>query len=463
MPRPGPAPRSPRCWPTCPSCGLVVLNARHTARSGSSEGDPYGGVAAALVRSGMPAVVAMQRPISDGAAIAFSAAFYRQLAAGAGLETALTEGRQAIHTLSPAGDEWAIPVLFGRATSLGIGEEDDDGLPAIFHWVFAALLLVLLALMFAPPPARTAVELKLSTPYVRFRLPAEEQQVFGRLILDELGASDPRAVELGGSRELPAAARFDLLLSGREKASSSITLQQGRVPGQSWIALRRQEDGRYGLAIEAEREFTGGLVFEAVVAGPYRALVRPKGAAPLRFEGAAAVLEVLRFSPRGRGLRTGTSPSAASTATSSTRRSRWRASNFRGRRIGAADRGQGGHPARSEVRPERRGRGGRSGHHPAAGRLAADPGRAARGGAADQARGAGDRGGFRRLGGGDQPRRARQPRRPDAVAGAAVRDLESIFDRARLPDRPRRAGGIRAAVVQEAALAKLGGIAEKNS
>lgn len=97
-----------------PSLRLVVLNACHSAAG--SVADPYGGVAAALVRGGIPAVVAMQQPIADAAAIAFSKAFYRRLAAGAELEEALTEGRQAIHTLAPAGGAFSIPVLFSRTS-----------------------------------------------------------------------------------------------------------------------------------------------------------------------------------------------------------------------------------------------------------------------------------------------------------------------------------------------------------
>lgn len=107
------------------SLRLVVLNACHTATTGN-RGNLFGGVAAALVRSGLPAVIAMQQPISDAAAIAFSQAFYLQLAAGAGLEEALTEGRQAIHTLKPESPEWAIPVLFSRTAAGGLFEVGDQ-------------------------------------------------------------------------------------------------------------------------------------------------------------------------------------------------------------------------------------------------------------------------------------------------------------------------------------------------
>ena len=95
--------------------GLVFLNACETASSAGGQGrDPFGGVATALVRGGLPAVVAMQRPISDRAAIVFSDAFYSSLSEGACADEALVEGRQAIHSASPKSLEWMIPVLFAR-------------------------------------------------------------------------------------------------------------------------------------------------------------------------------------------------------------------------------------------------------------------------------------------------------------------------------------------------------------
>jgi CHAT domain len=97
------------------SLGVVVLNACNTARAQNQEGgSPFRGVATALVLGGVPAVVAMQRPISDRAAIGFSTAFYRHLANGDSIDIALTEGRQAIHSARPEAFEWATPVLFLR-------------------------------------------------------------------------------------------------------------------------------------------------------------------------------------------------------------------------------------------------------------------------------------------------------------------------------------------------------------
>jgi hypothetical protein len=96
-----------------PGLRLVVLNSCWSGafprRSGQ---DPFTGVAAALVARGIPAVVAMQFPISDDAAIAFSRAFYERVAAGDPVSAAVTEGRLAIVGMEPESFEWATPVVF---------------------------------------------------------------------------------------------------------------------------------------------------------------------------------------------------------------------------------------------------------------------------------------------------------------------------------------------------------------
>jgi hypothetical protein len=140
-----------------PALRLVVLNACQTAVSGIS-GNAYGGVAAALVRGGIPAVIAMQRPISDGAAIAFSSAFYRHLASGADLEEALTEGRQAIRTANPSSLEWAIPVLFSRAMDDGLFWQERGNRALWLVAAAAALLGTSLVLQLRERPVEQQVE-----------------------------------------------------------------------------------------------------------------------------------------------------------------------------------------------------------------------------------------------------------------------------------------------------------------
>lgn len=97
---------------------LVFLNACESARLPRSEAgiDPYHGVASALIVGGIPAVVAMQFPISDHAAIAFSERFYARVAAGDSLESAMVEGRIRLAS-QPSSWEWVTPVLL-----LGVNE-----------------------------------------------------------------------------------------------------------------------------------------------------------------------------------------------------------------------------------------------------------------------------------------------------------------------------------------------------
>jgi hypothetical protein len=100
----------------CTSLRLVVLNACNTGRAAAGHDQhPFLGLAPALMRAGLPAVLAMQLPISDAGAIAFSEAFYRRLLAGDPLDAAVTEGRHAIAARGPRPLEWSVPVLFLRA------------------------------------------------------------------------------------------------------------------------------------------------------------------------------------------------------------------------------------------------------------------------------------------------------------------------------------------------------------
>jgi formylglycine-generating enzyme required for sulfatase activity len=91
------------------SLQLVILNACEGART--SNGDPFAGVAHSLVQQGVPAVIAMQFPITDQAAITFSQEFYRALADRYPVDAALSEARKAI--FAQGNDvEWGTPVLF---------------------------------------------------------------------------------------------------------------------------------------------------------------------------------------------------------------------------------------------------------------------------------------------------------------------------------------------------------------
>lgn len=88
---------------------LVVLNACRTAEvAARAVRNPYAGIATALVQAGVPAVLAMQQPITDRGAIDFAGALYRSLGRGDTLEDAVGKARLALR------DEFPIPVLFSH-------------------------------------------------------------------------------------------------------------------------------------------------------------------------------------------------------------------------------------------------------------------------------------------------------------------------------------------------------------
>jgi len=98
-----------------PSLRLVFLNACDTAVISRQQGlDPFGGVAAALVMAGVVAVVAMQFPITDQAAITFANRFYSLISRGRSVDAAVAEGRRAILVEEDTSLEWGTPVLFMR-------------------------------------------------------------------------------------------------------------------------------------------------------------------------------------------------------------------------------------------------------------------------------------------------------------------------------------------------------------
>ncbi len=88
---------------------LVVLNACGTA----SASGLFQSIAEATLRRGVPAVIGMQVPILDSAAIDFSREFYRLWAAGAPIEAALAHARRLIRQQGwGAASDWSIPVLY---------------------------------------------------------------------------------------------------------------------------------------------------------------------------------------------------------------------------------------------------------------------------------------------------------------------------------------------------------------
>ncbi len=93
------------------SLRLVFLNSCMGATA--SARDPFGGMAQSLIRRGIPAVIAMQFPIPDGAAVALARHFYRYLAAGQPVDAALTSTRAFLYARGYA-VEWGAPALHMR-------------------------------------------------------------------------------------------------------------------------------------------------------------------------------------------------------------------------------------------------------------------------------------------------------------------------------------------------------------
>lgn len=122
----------------CPSLRLVVLNACWSALPGvDGEGEPDLGVGTALAEAGVPAVVAMQRPIADAAAIELAGNLYSHLILGDPLELALCHGRIALAEKFPDSPSWAVPVLLLGADSGEIvvppGRPADGAAPITRH------------------------------------------------------------------------------------------------------------------------------------------------------------------------------------------------------------------------------------------------------------------------------------------------------------------------------------------
>ena len=87
----------------------------------------WSGIAPALVKAEIPAVVANQYKITDQCAIAFSRQFYRALVGGLPIERAVSAGRIAAYNADKTNRDWGVPVLYLRADEgqLFAGAADD--------------------------------------------------------------------------------------------------------------------------------------------------------------------------------------------------------------------------------------------------------------------------------------------------------------------------------------------------
>ena len=107
---------------------LVVLNACEGAEVGTK--DPFSSIALSLLKAGVPAVVAMQFPISDQAAIQFSDEFYHSLSLGFPVDVALGDARVQMHAIEGS-VEFATPVLYTHTRDGQLFDVTDLSEPAI--------------------------------------------------------------------------------------------------------------------------------------------------------------------------------------------------------------------------------------------------------------------------------------------------------------------------------------------
>jgi hypothetical protein len=91
---------------------LVLFAACQSGGGEQRVGQPLAGLAPALLRVGIPAVIAMQDEISVRGASAFSGAFYQELTTHGYIDTAAVEARREINRREPSRGEWVIPVLY---------------------------------------------------------------------------------------------------------------------------------------------------------------------------------------------------------------------------------------------------------------------------------------------------------------------------------------------------------------
>ena len=91
---------------------LVILNA--CEGSVTAHDNSFSGVAQSLIQHRVPAVIAMQREITDKAAIDFSKGFYEAIVLGHPVEFAMAEARKAIFAQKNY-VEWGTPTLYSRS------------------------------------------------------------------------------------------------------------------------------------------------------------------------------------------------------------------------------------------------------------------------------------------------------------------------------------------------------------
>lgn len=130
---------------------LAVLGACEAARR--DQINAWTGIAPALTRQGLPAVIAMQFSIQDQNAVIFSRRFYQVLATGKSIDEAVTESRLAILNRSQDQErDWGVPVLYLRSEDgvlfpyAATSRSEEGGLYSATYRLNLTLLLVFVAL-----------------------------------------------------------------------------------------------------------------------------------------------------------------------------------------------------------------------------------------------------------------------------------------------------------------------------
>lgn len=259
------------------SLRLVVLNACDTGRSPRPGEQPFTGLAHALVRGGVPAVIAMQLPIPDRAAIEMSRTFYRRLADGEEVDEALAEARVAVYASEGAGDfgAWAVPVLFVRRPDLRIFRPQERTVNRraaagilTSRWSRRAALGALalgaaavIALFFVHAPWAW-VEMEAEATRVSFVL-AEDEPIVDTLGLIELAAPDLEAIrrpdpETGADRTLtPAdgsAERLGVVAWAADDTAPRLFLDHACLPAGTRVEIEQTAPRELRLALDFPSE-----------------------------------------------------------------------------------------------------------------------------------------------------------------------------------------------------------------
>lgn len=191
-----------------PTVNLAVLNACKTA---STMGF-FNGIAQATLKRGVPAVVGMQVPILDRAAVGFAREFYGAWAAGEPIEGALAYARRIVKGETPgAAADWGIPVLYmGPVKGLKLKWESewkpkwcDEGFPGcgwrMLRWIITAFLTLLstIALLLTIPNINR--QLRTEVPVIRcvFPYPMESEGSFN-VVLARFTVLDENGKRVGG-------------------------------------------------------------------------------------------------------------------------------------------------------------------------------------------------------------------------------------------------------------------------